>query len=176
MNKWLNRAANLFLMLLCPACLLRLIEDSFHLTVEPKAYGWLALLCALLWAAVFLRRCFFPGISAAVGVLWYLIRYSEENLSLELLDILRAVRSYWSGGFPDLSGGTAFHASAENHTLALLLILFIAVVYLAMVLSGESVGLADKEVDLCVVPLDDAVLACLDEATAPIMRRAARSC
>ena len=139
MNKWLNRAANLFLMLLCPACLLRLIQDSFHLAVEPKAYGWLALLCVLLWAAVFLRRCFFPGISAAVGVLCYLIRYSEENLSQELLDILRAARSYWSGGFPDLSGGTAFHASAENHTLALLLILFIAVVYLAMVLSGESV-------------------------------------
>ena len=59
MNKWLNRAANLFLMLLCPACLLRLIQDSFHLAVEPKAYGWLALLCVLLWAAVFLRRCFF---------------------------------------------------------------------------------------------------------------------
>lgn len=139
MNRWLNRAANLFLLLLCSSCLLRLIQDSFHLIVEAKAYGWLALLCVLLWAAVFLRHCFFSGIAAAVGILWYLIHYSKENLSLELLDILRAVRSYWSGGFWNPSLGTAFRASAPNHTLALLLILFIAVVYLAMVLSGESV-------------------------------------
>ena len=138
MNRWLNRAANLFLMLLCPACLLRLIQESFHLTVEPKAYGWLALLCALLWAAVFLRRCFLPAVAAAVGILWGLIRYREENLSLELLDILLAVRSSWSRGLWNDSAETAFRASAANHTLALLLILFIAVVYLAMVLSGES--------------------------------------
>lgn len=139
MNRWLNRTANLLLMLLCPACLLRLIQESFQLTVEPKAYGWLALLCVLLWAAVFVRRCFFPGTAAAVGVLWYLIRCSEENLSLELLDILLAVRSFWIGGFWNESGGSAFQASAPSHTLSLLLILFIAVVYLAMVLSGESV-------------------------------------
>lgn len=138
MNKWLNRAANLFLMLLCPACLLRLIQDSFHLTAEPKAYGWLALLCVLLWAAVFLPRCFFPALAAVSGVLWYLIRYREENLSLELLDILRAVRSYWPGGFWDESAGSAFQASVANHTLALLLILLIAVAYLASVLSGEG--------------------------------------
>lgn len=142
MNKWLNRTANLFLMLLCTACLLRLIQESFHLTVAPKAYGWLALLCMLLWAAVFIRRCFFPGVSAAVGVLWYLIRCSEENLSRELLDILLAVRSYWPGGFWSESSGTAFQPSAGSHTLALILILFIAVVYLAMVLSGESVRIS----------------------------------
>lgn len=142
MNKWLNRTANLFLMLLCSECLLRLIQESFHLTVAPKAYGWLALLCVLLWAAVSIRRCFFPGVSAAVGVLWYLIRYSEEVLSRELLDILLAVRSYWPGGLWSESSGTAFQPSAGNHTLALLLILFIAVVYLAMVLSGESVRIS----------------------------------
>ena len=138
MNRWINRTANLFLMMLCPACLLRLIQDSFHLVVEPEVYWWLALLCVLLWAAVFLRRCFFPGFAAAVGVLWYLIRYSEEKLSMELLDILFAVRSCWTGGLWNESGGTAFHASAENHTLALLLIVFVVVVYLAMVLSSRS--------------------------------------
>ena len=138
MNKWLNRTANLFLLLLCPACLLRLIQDSFQLTVESKTYGWLALLCALLWAAVFFRRCFFPGMSAAAGILWYQYRYSGEDLRLELLDILRAVRSSRAGVFWNESSGTSFQASAESHSLALLLLLFIALVYLAMVLSGES--------------------------------------
>ena len=142
MNRWLNRAANLFLMLLCSECLLRLIQESFHLTVAPRAYGWLALLCVLMWAAVFIRRCFIPCVSAAVGVLWYLIRYSKEDLSGELLDILLAVRSYWPGGFWSESSGTAFQPSAGSHTLALILILFIAVVYLAMVLSGESVRIS----------------------------------
>ena len=142
MNRWLNRAANLFLMLLCSECLLRLIQESFHLTVAPRAYAWLALLCVLMWAAVFIRRCFIPCVSAAVGVLWYLIRYSKEDLSGELLDILLAVRSYWPGGFWSESSGTAFQPSAGSHTLALILILFIAVVYLAMVLSGESVRIS----------------------------------
>lgn len=138
MNRWLNRAANLLLMLLCSACLLRLVQDSFHLTVEPRAYLWLALLCVLLWAAVFFRYCFFPGIAAAVGVLWYLVRCREEDLSLELLDILLAVRSSWSGGFRNGDGAFDFQPMAGSHTLALLLILFIAVVYLTMVLYGES--------------------------------------
>lgn len=142
MNRWLNRAANLFLMLLCSACLLRLIQVSFHLTVEVKAYAWLALLCTLMWAAVFIRRCFFPGISAAVGVMWYLFRCGVEELPQELQDILLAVRSFWSGDFWNESGGTAFQASAEDHTLALLMIMFIAVVYLAMVLSGKSVRIS----------------------------------
>ena len=142
MNRWLNRAANLFLMLLGTACLLRLIQVSFHLTVAPKAYWLLALLCLLLWAAVFLRRGFLPGTAGAVGLLWYLIRHSGEDLAQELTDIALAVRSYWAGTFWSEGGAIAFRPSAQEHTLALLLILFVAVVYLAMVLSGESVRIS----------------------------------
>ena len=139
MNRWLNCTANLLLMLLCSACLLRLIQESFPLIVDPRIYGWLALLCVLVWAAVFLRRCFFPGMGAAAGVLWYLIHYSKEDLRLELLDILLLVRSYWIGGFQSGSLESALRTPVESHTLVLLLILFVAMVYLAMVLSGESV-------------------------------------
>ena len=137
MNKWLNRAANLFLLLLCTSCLLRLIQVSFQLTVAPKVYGWLALLCILLWAAVFFRRAFLPGTLTAAAVLWLLIRYGGEKLRPELLDILRAVRLSWLSGFGS-EGGAVFQASTESHSLALLLILSAAAAYLAAVLSGKS--------------------------------------
>lgn len=138
MNRWLNRTANLFLLVLCSLSLLRLIQESFHLSVKANAYAWLTLLCVLLWAAVFFRRGFLPGMGAAAAVLWFLIRRSGEDLRPELMDLLRALRISWLNGFGNESGEAAFEALAETHTLALLLILFLAALYLTIVLSGES--------------------------------------
>ena len=67
MNKWLNRTANLFLLVLCMLSLLGLIQGSFPLTIESEACAWLVLLCVLVWAAVFFRRAFFPGLPVDMG-------------------------------------------------------------------------------------------------------------
>ena len=136
MNKWLNRTANLFLLLLCMVSLLGLLQGSFPLIIAPGVYGWLVLLCAVLWAAVFFRRAFFPGLLAAGALLWYLFRHHAERLRPEIQDILQAVRSSWLNGLGN--GGVVFRPAAENHSLALLLILFVAAAYLAIVLSGGS--------------------------------------
>lgn len=138
MNKWLNRTANLFLLVLCMLSLLGLIQGSFPLTIESGACAWLVLLCVLVWAAVFFRRAFFPGLLAAGVVLWVLIRRHADKLRPQLLDIVQAVRLSWLNSFINEGGGAVFRPVAEDHTLALLLILFVAAAYLAIVLSGGS--------------------------------------
>ena len=62
---------------------------STPLNIAPGVYGWLVLLCTVLWAAVFFRRAFFPGLLTAGALLWYLLRHHAEKLQPELQDILQ---------------------------------------------------------------------------------------
>ena len=138
MNAWLNRLANLLLLLLGLESLCALINESFSLSLPSETSIWLALLCLLLWTAFSFRLGALIGMPASATVLWYLYRYRSEDLFGELRGLLDHVSAAYYVQFSGSAVSADMVNSAESPMTALLLILFVLATFLAAALVSGS--------------------------------------
>ena len=133
MNRTLNRAANLFILLLSMLSLCVLMRDSFSLRLEREAFLWLGLLCLLLWFAETFRYGTLVGLPLCGAALWYLYRERSEDLLAETKDLLDHISAvyyghYTAGAVPVVEG------TAAGHMVPLLFAFFVLAAFVAAAL------------------------------------------
>ncbi|MBQ9664055.1 MAG: transglutaminase domain-containing protein, partial [Oscillospiraceae bacterium] len=132
MNRYLNRGANLLLLLLGMLSLCRLVEESFHLILPAETYLWLSLLCFLLWIATAFRFGILIGMPLSVALLIYLYQEKSLDLASEMRDLIDHINNAYYGYYSGSNASVAADGFSGSHEVAILLIFFILTAFVAV--------------------------------------------
>ena len=138
MNEHVNRVTCLGLLLLGMTSLCSLLLSTFSLLASKQIYGWLALLCVLLWISVVFHKGFLLGMPFSAAVLFVLYRFYCEDLGAELGDLLDAVTNAYYSSFSNAVSDGPFQPAVASHMVALLFILFLFTAFIAVSLTAGN--------------------------------------
>ena len=138
MNRHLNRGANLFLLILGMESIGALIGESFFLRLPDETWLWLGLLCLLLWISTSFRFGLLFGMPGSAAVFYYLYQHHTVDLEAQLKDVVDHVSAAYFGQFGSTSAAYTYESLAENHMLAVLLILFMIAAFVSTALISGS--------------------------------------
>ena len=138
MNRILNRASTLGLLLLYTLPISYLIAGCFHLTLDSYTPLWLIGICLSVWIAADFKHGVFLGLPLSAVILFAAYRTYDGELAVQLSDLFdRMTGAYYERFYaPGSSFGYAYFS--ESHTLVVLFIVFLLASYLSTGLTSRS--------------------------------------
>lgn len=138
MNKHLNRAANLLLLILAIFPQLYLIIESLGCTVSSSFPLWVLALCIGTWYAASFRRGILIGMPSSALLLFLAYRRYGANPAVELTDLFDKVTGVYYEHIYAPGQSYDFLNAVSSHTLVLLLFAFLLSAYMAAALTSRN--------------------------------------
>lgn len=138
MNKAMNRAFALILLLLFVFSQSYLLSESFNIVVSPAAWVWVAALCASVWLAGVFRHGLFISLPLSVGLLYGAYRFYSPDVSEELLDVLDKLAGAYYEHFYAPGSEYVFSPVTEHQTMIFIVFAFLIASYMITALTAKS--------------------------------------
>lgn len=136
MNRSLNRASCLFLLLLYIFPITYLMAESFNCTLDRLTPVWLLLLCLAAWISADFRHGIFIGLPTSLLLLYLIYRNSCQLLSEQLKDVFDKMVGAYYEHFYAVGKTYTFADAVPDHSLVFLLLAFLLAFYLATALTS----------------------------------------
>lgn len=138
MNKAMNRAFALILLLLFVFSQNYLFAESFKITAAPAAALWIAALCVSVWLAGVFRHGIFFSLPLSVGLLYGAYRYYAPDVSEELVDVLDKLAGAYYEHFYAPGAQYAYSNVTEHQTMLFIVFAFLIASYMITALTAKS--------------------------------------
>lgn len=144
MNKHLNRAVNLALLLLFSFSLITLVVRCLGCTVQPAFYLWVGLLCISTWFTTCTRNGMWIGLPLSALLLFGASRFFPSDLSQQLNDVFDRLTGAYMEQILFPGEKYSYLNAASEHSLLLLFLTFLLSSYMGAAISSRSgrVGLS----------------------------------
>ena len=138
MNKHINRAATLYLILLSVLSQAYLMNETLGCKVSWSFPLWVILLILLTWFSACFRRGIFIGMPLA-GLVLYLAYHSlGANPSAQLNDLFDRITGVYYEHFYAPGASYSFLNSVPDHTLVMIFLAFLLAAYMSSALTTRS--------------------------------------
>lgn len=138
MNKVMNRAAALALLLLFVFSQGYLIAGSFGIRVGSAAPLWILALCVSVWLADVFRHGIFLSLPLSAGLLYGAYRFYSPELSTELADVLDRLAGAYYEHFYAPDSSYVYANSAQSHDMVFIFFAFLIASYMITALTSKS--------------------------------------
>ncbi|MBR1457000.1 MAG: transglutaminase domain-containing protein [Oscillospiraceae bacterium] len=156
MNRQLNRAANLLLLLLGVYPQIALLVQTLHCSVDRTMLLWILLLCVFVWLAASYDRGILIGMPLSALALYAAYRFYDANPSVQLVDLFDRITAVYYQNVYAPGSSYAYASAVQSHALVLVFLAFLLAAYLASSLTSR-VGRVPLTL-LGVIPLSGACL------------------
>lgn len=138
MNKAMNRAFALILLLLFVFSQSCLFAESFKISTAPAAALWIAALCVSVWLAGVFRHGIFFSLPLSVGLLYGAYRFYLPDVSEELVDVLDKLAGAYYEHFYAPGAQYAYSNATEHQTMLFIVFAFLIASYMITALTAKS--------------------------------------
>ena len=138
MRSWLDRAFELFLLMVATLSQVAIIADSFSCATSPSLYLWLLVVCILFWVAAAFRKGLFVSMSLLGITLYAAFRHYRSDPIAELYDLIDKVCGAFYEHVSHAGASYQYENAVPSHALVLLFIGTILAAFLVVSVHGKT--------------------------------------